>query len=53
MSVPLGELIAQADMAVVRLGHAPSTLWQFASSVIAWPLVPSSRLLVKSATGLT
>lgn len=29
MSVPLDELIGRADSAVVGLGHAPSTLWQY------------------------
>ncbi len=29
MSVSVGELIGQADAAIVVLGHAPSTLWQY------------------------
>lgn len=29
MSVPIGEVISRADAVVSRLGHAPSTLWQY------------------------
>ncbi len=29
MSVPMGELITRADMAVSGLGYAPSTMWQY------------------------